>query len=218
MSEKPQKKYRRLSAKKIAELYSALSSVIVAKPELNFRSSFELLIAVLLSAQCTDKCVNKVTEQLWQKVHSPQDMLDMGIDALKDAIHSIGFYNMKAQHIIELCKILQERHGGEVPGTFEELTALPGVGVKTANVVLNLWFGLPTIPVDTHVFRVAHRCGLSNAATPEATELDLEKKTPAEYKKDAHHLLLLHGRYTCKAIAPKCESCPIATICVKNGL
>ena len=119
---------------------------------------------------------------------------------------------------MELCKILIEKHSGEVPGTFEELTALPGVGVKTANVVLNLWFGKPTIPVDTHIFRVAHRCGLSNAKTPEAVEIELEKKTPVQYAKDAHHLLLLHGRYTCKALKPQCDSCPIAELCMKNGL
>ncbi len=212
------KKTRLLSRTKFEEFYSRLSETIDPKPELQFNSAFELLVAVLLSAQCTDKCVNRVTAELWKKVHTPQDYIDMGFEALAEAIHSIGFYNTKAQHIMDLCKILIEKHSGEVPGTFEELIALPGVGVKTANVVLNLWFGKPTIPVDTHIFRVAHRCGLSNAKTPEAVEKELEKKTPAQYARDAHHLLLLHGRYTCKALKPQCDSCPIAELCMKNGL
>ena len=216
MSKKNTKKIKLLPKAKFEEFFSRLSETIDPKPELQFSSAFELLVAVLLSAQCTDKCVNRVTAELWKKVHTPQDYIDMGFDALSEAIHSIGFYNTKAKHILELCRILVERHSGEVPGTFEELTALPGVGVKTANVVLNLWFGLPTIPVDTHIFRVAHRCGLSNAKTPEAVEQDLEKKTPEQYAKDAHHLLLLHGRYTCKALKPLCDSCPIADICLKN--
>ena len=218
MSKKALKTSRLLSAGKFEEFFSRLSETIDPKPELQFSSAFELLVAVLLSAQCTDKCVNRVTAELWQRVHTPQDYIDMGFDGLAEAIHSIGFYNTKAQHILDLCKILIERHSGEVPGTFEELTALPGVGVKTANVVLNLWFGKPTIPVDTHIFRVAHRCGLSDAKTPEAVEKDLEAKTPEQYAKDAHHLLLLHGRYTCKALKPQCASCHVADLCRKNGI
>ena len=216
MSEKTVKMIRLLPKCRFEELYRLLSETIDPKPELEFHSAFELLVAVLLSAQCTDKCVNRVTAELWKRVHTPQDYIDMGQAALAEAIHSIGFHNTKAQHILELCRILIERRGGEVPNTFEELTALPGVGVKTANVVLNLWFGKPVIPVDTHIFRVAHRCGLSDASTPEAVEQDLEKKTPAQYARDAHHYLLLHGRYTCKAIRPKCDSCPISTLCKKN--
>ena len=218
MSKKALKTSRLLSAGKFEEFFSRLSETIDPKPELQFSSAFELLVAVLLSAQCTDKCVNRVTAELWQRVHTPQDYIDMGFGGLAEAIHSIGFYNTKAQHILDLCKILIERHSGEVPGTFEELTALPGVGVKTANVVLNLWFGKPTIPVDTHIFRVAHRCGLSDAKTPEAVEKDLEAKTPEQYAKDAHHLLLLHGRYTCKALKPQCASCHVADLCRKNGI
>ena len=173
---------------------------------------------MLLSAQCTDKAVNKVTEQLWKTLHSPQDFICLGQEALEEAIHSIGFHHTKAKHIIELCKALVEKHQGTVPDSFEELTALSGVGTKTANVVLNLWFGKPTIPVDTHVFRVAHRAGLSNAPTPEAVEQDLEAITPADFARDAHHLLLLHGRYTCKARKPDCDTCPISNICKKNGV
>jgi len=218
MSKITTKKARLLPQARFDELFSRLAGTIDPKPELQFSSAFELLVAVLLSAQCTDKCVNRVTAELWQRIHTPQDYIDLGFDGLAEAIHSIGFHNTKARHILDLCKILIERHSGEVPGTFEELTALPGVGVKTANVVLNLWFGKPTIPVDTHIFRVAHRCGLSNAKTPEAVEKELEDKTPEQYAKDAHHLLLLHGRYTCKALKPQCDSCPIADICRKNGL
>lgn len=194
--------------------YSRLASVIVPKAELNFSSAFELLVAVLLSAQCTDKSVNRVTSQLWQKLHTPQDFLDFGQENLETAIRSIGFYHVKAAHIIQLCKMLIEKHNGEVPDTHDELVALPGVGNKTANVVLNLWFGRPTIPVDTHIFRVSHRCGLSAGKTPDAVEKDLEANTPAQFAKDAHHLLLLHGRYTCKAKSPLCDQCVVKKFCV----
>ena len=217
MSEKKHKHPCGFSAQKVDKLYSQLAAVINPAPELHFSSAFELLIAVLLSAQCTDKAVNKVTEELWKTLHTPQDFIALGQEALEEAIHSLGFYHAKAKHIIELCKALVERHQGTVPGTFEELTALSGVGTKTANVVLNLWFGKPTIPVDTHVFRVAHRTGLSAAPTPEAVEQELEALTPAKYARDAHHLLLLHGRYTCKARKPDCENCAIAALCHKMG-
>ena len=211
-------KIRLLSRGKVPEVYKRLSLSRAPEPELEFKDAFQLLIAVLLSAQCTDKSVNKVTRELWRSVHSPGDFLAMGQERLEEAIHSLGFYRMKARHVIELCRILVERHGGEVPGTFQELTALPGVGVKTANVVLNLWFGMPTIPVDTHVFRVSRRIGLSDAATPEETEAVLERITPAKYAKDAHHYLLLHGRYVCKARKPECGNCPLDGICRKNGV
>ena len=206
------------TSRQINRLYKQLSTVITPAPELHFSSAFELLIAVLLSAQCTDKAVNKVTEQLWKTLHTPQDFINLGQTALEEAIHSLGFYHTKAKHIIELCASLLEKHNGEVPDSFEELTALSGVGTKTANVVLNLWFGHPTIPVDTHIFRVAHRTGLSNAPTPEAVERELESITPVKYARDAHHLLLLHGRYTCKSRKPDCEQCPIADLCPKNSL
>ena len=215
MSEKKHKHPCGFSAQKVDKLYSQLAAVITPAPDLHFSSAFELLIAVLLSAQCTDKAVNKVTEELWKTLHTPQDFIVLGQEALEEAIHSLGFYHAKAKHIIELCNVLVEKHQGTVPGTFEELTALSGVGTKTANVVLNLWFGKPTIPVDTHVFRVAHRTGLSSALTPEAVEQELEALTPAKYARDAHHLLLLHGRYTCKARKPDCNTCPIADLCRK---
>ncbi len=215
MSEKKHKHSCDFSKKQVEKLYSQLATVINPAPELHFSSAFELLIAVLLSAQCTDKAVNKVTEELWKTLHTPQDFIALGQEALEEAIHSLGFYHAKAKHIIELCKALVEKHQGSVPCTFEELTALSGVGTKTANVVLNLWFGKPTIPVDTHVFRVAHRTGLSSAPTPEAVEQELEALTPAKYARDAHHLLLLHGRYTCKARKPDCGTCTIAALCHK---
>ena len=208
----------RLTPRQVTRLYAGLAAVIRPEPELHFSSAFELLIAVLLSAQCTDKAVNKVTEQLWKTLHTPQDFLALGQEALEQAIHSLGFYHAKAKHIMGLCASLVENHGGQVPDSFEALTALPGVGTKTANVVLNLWFGHPTIPVDTHIFRVAHRIGLSMASTPEAVELELEAITPVQYAHDAHHLLLLHGRYTCKARKPDCAACPVAAICHKNGI
>ena len=215
MSEKKVTYKSVFSPKQVEKLYSQLATVINPVPELHFSSAFELLIAVLLSAQCTDKAVNKVTEQLWKTLHTPQDFVNLGQEALEEAIRSIGFHHTKAKHIIELCHALIEKHQGTVPSTFEELTALSGVGTKTANVVLNLWFGKPTIPVDTHVFRVAHRTGLSQAPTPEAVEQALEAITPTQYARDAHHLLLLHGRYTCKARKPECDQCPIANLCHK---
>ena len=215
MSEKKHKHPCVFTKKQVDKLYSQLAAVINPVPELHFSSAFELLIAVLLSAQCTDKAVNKVTDELWKNLHTPQEFIALGQTALEEAIHSLGFYHAKAKHIIELCKALVEKHQGSVPGTFEELTAIAGVGTKTANVVLNLWFGKPTIPVDTHVFRVAHRTGLSSAPTPEAVEQELEALTPAKYARDAHHLLLLHGRYTCKARKPDCEACPIVAFCHK---
>lgn len=140
----------------------------------------------------------------------------MGQAKLEQAIHSIGFYSVKAKHILELSKMLIEKHEGQVPSSFEELTALPGVGTKTANVVLNLWFGMPTIPVDTHIFRVSKRCGLCNEKTSELTEKVLEKITPQEFMHDAHHLLLLLGRYTCKARTPDCANCIVSELCPKN--
>ncbi|MBR4220279.1 MAG: endonuclease III [Victivallales bacterium] len=173
MSEKKHKHPCGFTKKQIDNLYSQLAAVINPVPELHFSSAFELLIAVLLSAQCTDKAVNKVTTELWKTLHTPQDFIAFGQEALEEAIHSLGFYHSKAKHIIELCNALVEKHQGTVPDTFEELTALSGVGTKTANVVLNLWFGKPTIPVDTHVFRAAHRTGLSSARPPRPSSRNL---------------------------------------------
>ena len=199
-----------LSAAAVGELYGALAERIDPKPELNFTNRFELLIAVVLSAQATDRSVNAVTAELFRRCTTPGDYLELGLEALEEATRPIGLYRNKSRSIIGLCQALIQRHNGEVPGTEEELTALPGVGIKTANVVLNLGFGKPVIAVDTHIFRVANRTGLVSEKTPEATGKALTAITPAEYLLNAHHYLLLHGRYTCTARNPKCGECPLA--------
>ncbi len=199
---------------RIASIYRALAKVIDPKPELHFTNRFELLIAVVLSAQATDRSVNAVTAQLFAHCRTPQDYLHLGLDALEDYTRSIGLYHAKSRAIMGLCQALIERHNGEVPGSFEELTALPGVGTKTANVVLNIGFGKPVIAVDTHIFRVANRTGIAVAKTPEAVGALLMQRTPKKYLRDAHHYLLLHGRYTCTAKNPKCTLCPIRRYCV----
>jgi len=207
-----------LSSRKIAALYQALAAVIDPKPELHFTNNLELLVAVVLSAQTTDKAVNAVTAGLFQRCRTPQDYLELGEDGLAEATRSIGLYRNKSRAIVGLCRRLLERHGGQVPGERESLLALPGVGVKTANVVLNQGFGVPVIAVDTHIFRVSKRTGLAVEATPEATGEVLMALTPKQYLLDAHHYLLLHGRYTCTARNPKCDGCPIASICMKRGV
>ncbi|MGI5925464.1 MAG: endonuclease III [Lentisphaeria bacterium] len=202
-----------LSAAEIADFFQILSTHIVPKGELHYTTPLDLLIAVVLSAQSTDKAVNRVTAELWQYCRNAEDYLDWGQERLEDSLRSIGLFRAKAKAIIGICRLLLERHGGEVPRTREELMALPGVGRKTANVVLNVAFGEPVLAVDTHIFRVANRCGLVKAATPEATELALLPRIPPEHLKNAHHYLLLHGRYTCKARKPECDNCPVATLC-----
>jgi len=202
-----------LSAKQVTAIYQALAAAIQPKPELEYGSALDLLVAVVLSAQCTDKAVNKVTAQLWQNVRTPRDYLALGQEGLEHAIRSIGLYRNKAKSILGLCAKLIEDFHGEVPNTREELMKLPGVGRKTASVVLNVWFRQPVIAVDTHIFRVAHRLGLSNAPTADEVSSDLENITPAKYKLDAHHYLLLHGRYTCQARIPKCDQCVLARLC-----
>ncbi len=181
--------------------------------ELEYTSVFELLAAVLLSAQATDAGVNKATRRLFPRAGTPRRMLALGLPALTDAIRSIGLYRNKAKNLIETCRLLIERHGGEVPRSREALQALPGVGRKTANVVLNVAFGEPTMAVDTHVFRVANRTGLA----PGRNELEVEKglleRVPDRYRVDAHHWLILHGRYVCKARAPLCTQCAVARWC-----
>ena len=188
-----------------------------AKPaprtELNYRSPFELLVAVILSAQATDKSVNKATSMLFRTANTPAAILDLGVDGLSPFIKSIGLYNGKAKNIIATCRLLLERHGGEVPASREELERLPGVGRKTANVILNTAFGQPTIAVDTHIFRVANRTGLATGKTVLAVERKLLKLTPPEFLHDAHHWLILHGRYVCKARNPACPTCNIADLC-----
>jgi endonuclease-3 len=181
--------------------------------ELNYQSNFELLIAVVLSAQATDKSVNKATAKLFAIANTPQAIYDLGLDRLKLYIKTIGLYNTKGANIIKLCKVLLSQHQGEVPKTREALEALAGVGRKTANVILNTAFGEPTIAVDTHIFRVSNRIPLATGKTVLEVEKKLLKNVPKNYKHNAHHLLILHGRYTCIARKPRCQSCVIADLC-----
>ncbi|MHB8347627.1 MAG: endonuclease III [Acidiferrobacterales bacterium] len=181
--------------------------------ELHYRTAFELLVAVMLSAQATDKSVNKATAGLFAVANSPQALLDLGLRRLKGHIRTIGLYNTKAAHILKTCRLLLERHGGAVPSTRAELEALPGVGRKTANVMLNTAFGKPTIAVDTHIFRVANRTGLAPGRTVLEVEHTLLKAVPRAYRQHAHHWLILHGRYTCIARRPRCGSCAIYDLC-----
>ncbi len=181
--------------------------------ELRYTTPFELLVAVILSAQSTDKGVNKATEKLFQVANTPQQILALGLRGLKRYVKTIGLYNTKTSNILKTCKLLVERHGGQVPATRAELEALPGVGRKTANVVLNTAFGQPTIAVDTHIFRVANRTGLAPGKTVRAVEDKLIRAVPEEFRQDAHHWLILHGRYTCVARKPRCGSCVIFDLC-----
>ncbi|MCB1559332.1 MAG: endonuclease III [Alphaproteobacteria bacterium] len=187
------------------------------KGELNSVNTYTLLVAVILSAQATDAGVNKATEKLFKIVDTPEKMVKLGLEKLKDHIKTIGLYNSKAANVIEMSRQLIEKHGGQVPETLDDLTALPGVGRKTANVVLNIAFGHPTIAVDTHVFRVSNRTGLAEGANVEVVEKKLDKVIPAEYKRHAHHWLILQGRYTCKARKPECARCIISKLCKYKG-
>jgi endonuclease-3 len=181
--------------------------------ELEYRTPFELLVAVILSAQATDVGVNKATRRLYPVANTPQQILGLGEDGLKRYISSIGLYNAKAANVIAMCRQLLEHHGGEVPRTRAELEALPGVGRKTANVVLNTAFGEPTMAVDTHIFRVANRTGLAQGKNVREVEDRLLKVVPSDHLHDAHHWLILHGRYTCTARKPKCPQCPVRDLC-----
>ncbi|ESJ24794.1 MULTISPECIES: endonuclease III [unclassified Cupriavidus] len=181
--------------------------------ELEYSSPFELLIAVLLSAQATDVGVNKATRRLFAIANTPQKILALGESGLIEYIKTIGLYKTKAKHVMETCRILAERHGGKVPAEREALEALPGVGRKTANVVLNTAFGHPTVAVDTHIFRVSNRTGLAPGKTVQAVEMKLLEVVPDEFLHDAHHWLILHGRYVCKARKPECWHCAIETLC-----
>jgi endonuclease-3 len=181
--------------------------------ELEYTSVFELLAAVLLSAQATDVGVNKATRRLFPVANTPQQILDLGLDGLERYIQTIGLYHSKAKHLRQTCHILVEKHQGQVPRTREALEALPGVGRKTANVVLNVAFGEPTMAVDTHIFRVGNRTGLAPGKTPLAVEMQLMKRIPAEYLVDAHHWLILHGRYVCQARKPLCWQCGVSEFC-----
>ena len=181
--------------------------------ELAYRSSFELLIAVILSAQATDVGVNKATAKLFPVANTPQEILDLGLDKLKEYIKSIGLYNSKAQNIMKTCELLVKNYNGDVPYKREELESLPGVGRKTANVILNTAFGESTVAVDTHIFRVANRTGLAKGKTPLAVEKALLKNIEPKFLKDAHHWLVLHGRYVCTARRPQCKTCIIQDLC-----
>ena len=181
--------------------------------ELEYTSVFELLTAVLLSAQATDVGVNKATRKLFPVANTPQKILALGLDGLESYIKTIGLYHSKAKHLMETCRILVEQHGGEVPHTREALEALPGVGRKTANVVLNVAFGQPTMAVDTHIFRLGNRTGLAPGKTPYEVEMQLLKRIPAEYMVDAHHWIILHGRYVCQARKPQCWVCSVSAYC-----
>ncbi len=183
------------------------------RTELVYQSPFELLVAVILSAQATDISVNKATKELFRKVRTPSTMLKLGEGGLKKAIRTIGLFNTKARNIIATCRILVEEHKGEVPRTRIDLEKLPGVGRKTANVVLNTAFGEPTLAVDTHIFRVARRTGLATGDTPRAVEDMLLRRVPPAYLRDAHHWLILHGRYVCTARKPECTACLINDLC-----
>ena len=203
-----------MNKKKVAAIFARLKS-LNAQPttELEYSTPFELLVAVILSAQATDKSVNLATRTLFKHANTPQAIAQLGVAGLSDYIRTIGLFNSKAKNVIAMCRILLEQHGGAVPQTREALEALPGVGRKTANVILNTAFGQPTIAVDTHIFRVANRTGLAPGETVRDVEDHLLKVVPPEYLHDAHHWLILHGRYTCVARKPKCPECPILELC-----
>ena len=181
--------------------------------ELNYSTSFELLVAVTLSAQATDKSVNQVTDILFPLANTPESIFELGEDTLRDTIKSIGLFNSKAKHIIQTCRILIDKYSSNVPETRKELEALPGVGRKTANVVLNTAFGQPTIAVDTHIYRVANRTAIASGKTVLEVEKKLIKFIPDEFKVPAHHLMILHGRYVCKARSPHCKDCKLLDLC-----
>lgn len=198
----------------VVELFSRLRELNPhPTTELAYTTPFELLVAVVLSAQATDVGVNKATRKLFPIANTPQAILDMGEETLKRYINTIGLYNAKAKNVIALCRILVEQYGSEVPDNRDALEALPGVGRKTANVVLNTAFGHHTIAVDTHIFRVSNRTGLAPGKDVRAVEDKLEKVVPKEFKQDAHHWLILHGRYVCKARKPDCPQCVIRDLC-----
>ena len=204
-----------LNKKKAFQLIKVLKkSIKNPKTSLKYRNQFTLLTSVVLSAQCTDVNVNNVTKSIYKKYYTPKHFVDLGTNKIRNLIKSIGLFNNKAKNLYYLSKILLEKHQSKVPNKFEELTLLPGVGRKTANVVLNAAFNKPTIAVDTHVFRVGNRTGLSNGKNPEQVENQLLKILPTKHLKNAHHLILLHGRYTCKSRNPLCKKCVINKICL----
>jgi endonuclease-3 len=207
-----------MNRKKIAAIFERLKATNPAPTtELEYSTPFELLIAVILSAQATDKSVNLATRELYKHANTPEKILALGVDGLSRYIKTIGLFNTKAKNVIATCRTLIEQHGGKVPESREALEALPGVGRKTANVILNTAFGHPTIAVDTHIFRVANRTGLAPGDNVRMVEDHLVKVVPPEYAHDAHHWLILHGRYTCIARKPKCPGCVIVEFCEYNA-
>ena len=203
-----------MNAGKRHEIFARLRALNPAPTtELEYGTPFELLAAVLLSAQATDRGVNEATRRLFPVANTPAAILALGVEGLEEHIRTIGLYRSKARHLVEACRLLVERHGGEVPRTREALEALPGVGRKTANVVLNTAFGEPTMAVDTHIFRVSNRTRIAQGRNPLEVEQRLLRNVPAEFRRDAHHWLILHGRYVCKARRPECWRCPIADLC-----
>jgi endonuclease-3 len=203
-----------MNASQIERFFSTLQAANPSpQTELSYASVFELLTAVLLSAQATDVGVNKATRRLFAVANTPAQILALGIEGLESHIKTIGLYRSKARHLLQTCQILIDQHGGEVPRSREALEALPGVGRKTANVVLNVAFGEPTMAVDTHIFRVSNRTGLAPGKTPLAVELGLLKRVPEAYLVDAHHWLILHGRYICQARKPLCSVCAVVQEC-----
>ena len=208
---------KRIAAMRGPAIESFFATLKAANPlpvtELEYTSVFELLAAVLLSAQATDVGVNKATRRLFPVANTPRKLLDLGLQGLENHIRTIGLYRSKARHLMQTCEILEQQHGGEVPRTREALEALPGVGRKTANVVLNVAFGEATMAVDTHIFRLGNRTGLAPGNTPLAVEQQLLKRVPAAYLVDAHHWLILHGRYICQARKPQCWHCAVSSYC-----
>jgi endonuclease-3 len=207
------KRIKRLPDSDVAALFDTFAVTIDPVSELNWQTPRDLTIAVVLSAQATDVSVNKVTTQLWQHCRTPDDYLALGEEGVAEAIKTIGLFRNKAKAVIGLCTRIRDEFGGDVPSTREELQSLPGVGRKTANVILNVVFGQPTLAVDTHIFRVSNRMGLCAAKTPDATEKALLARIPKQHLLHAHHYLILHGRYTCKARKPDCAGCGVREWC-----
>ncbi len=203
-----------MNAQKRAEIFARLEALDPhPRTELDYRTPFELLVAVMLSAQATDRSVNVATRELFAVANTPQQIVALGVDGLVPYIRSIGLFPTKSKNVVAMAQLLLDRHHGEVPADREALEQLPGVGRKTANVVLNVAFGQPTIPVDTHVLRVANRTGIAPGRTPLEVEEKLLRVVPERYRMHAHHWLILHGRYICKARVPECWRCPIANLC-----
>ena len=208
---------RAFSKREVHEFYGRLAATRpIPQTELEFINPFTLLVAVVLSAQATDAGVNKATPALFALADTPAKMLALGEERIVELIRTIGLFRTKAKNLVALSRILVEQHGGEVPRDRAALEALPGVGRKTANVVLNVAFGQPTMAVDTHVFRVAHRLGLAAAPTPAAVEAQLLEVVPSQFLHDAHHWLILHGRYTCQARKPRCDACVVCDLCTSG--